>query len=1140
MKTYEFSADTRTFLENIPIPLAVYQYVNDQIKPLLVSKAYVELFGYSSTQEAVYGLGTDLYRNVHPDDISRMENYSYRFAAGEGVYDITFRNKRKDQSDYHLIHGTGKHSTVDGVNMAFITYTDVTAGADSARLIKPAPAAEKDEYSSSDSMEYVKYYDGLTGLQNMTHFLDYSMAGIGKIRDKGEIPVVLYFDLCDLKKYNSRYGLKAGDDQIRLLSELIGKYFGKERSSRFESDHFVVYSENSQIEERLRALFSEMKEQGGGNNLAVKAGISRLEKGGMRLTDACDRARIACESISETGVSAFAWVDDRLMGSTALKYYILRNFDKALKAGWIQVWYQPIIRTMTKTVCSAEALVRWMDPGYGMISPRKFIPVLEESGQIYRLDLYVFEQVCKNHGFVKQSGRDPVPVSVNLSRKDFLHDNLPEDIDRISQKYGIPREFTNLEITESAFVKNIDKVDPFIRRFRKMGYKVWMDDFGSGYSSLGVLKNYVFDELKLDMSFLRNFDERSRKIITAIVRMAKKLDVSTLAEGVETEEQYAFLREIGCEKIQGYYFARPMPFGEILPYLKRRGLGLEPAKWRAYFTKLSRIDYLTDTPLCVVDDDGVRLNILFANRAYREVLQRDHVRDLKEWENKINTPGDPIHIFHRQYADQQLRKQKGPQSAAYPSGDHYMMLTGSVAAMQDEHELYTVHIQYVEINAENFRQTGFETMSDLYYLCNDIAIYDLENDTVEGIKSSLSDQPIGVGMKLKSVSSVINTWKLNYCYLPDQDRFAEFMEIPTLKSRLENSENGVLSGMFRSLTASGEYQWFLHLIVPVQRSDFKKALHVTFKVRLNESDIIRIASSMRDAVSGQKSVGITDQLLWENMILNAKRMYFWKDTDRSFLGASKSFLQYFGFSSMKEIAGKTDEDMGWHIDPGPFKSDEEEVLRNGRKVYLRRGNCIVNGINREIIASKIPVYRGGRIIGILGTVFDEEEEEQFFSGITVRNSVDPLTGLANDRGLSGSIHSYLSTSWRTGMDFSIMEVYVPEYSEVVELYGDGSGDSLLLKISAALKNCAGTGCVIGRVQGSLFYILMHYSRREDVRNVAKKIRNAIESMRRAGQWSGNCSAVITAAYSDHVREGKSSYMVSLSGMILNDKNREEL
>ena len=126
------------------------------------------------------------------------------------------------------------------------------------------------------------------------------------------------------------------------------------------------------------------------------------------------------------------------------------------------------------------------------------------------------------------------------------------------------------------------------------------------------------------------------------------------------------------------------------------------------------------------------------------------------------------------------------------------------------------------------------------------------------------------------------------------------------------------------------------------------------------------------------------------------------------------------------------------------------------------------------------------------------------------------------------------------MDFSIMEVYVPEYSEVVELYGDGSGDSLLLKIGAALKNCAGTGCVIGRVQGSLFYILMHYSRREDVRNVAKKIRNAIESMRTAGQWSGNCSAVITAAYSDHVREDNSSYIVSLSGMILNDKNREEL
>ena len=132
MKTYEFSAETRAFIENIPIPMAVYQYIEDQIKPLLVSRAYLAFFGYDSFQEAIYSLGINLYRNVHPDDIARMEESSYRFATGDGVYDIVFRNRREDQSEYHVIHGTGRHITIDGTSMAFITYTDETSDAGSA------------------------------------------------------------------------------------------------------------------------------------------------------------------------------------------------------------------------------------------------------------------------------------------------------------------------------------------------------------------------------------------------------------------------------------------------------------------------------------------------------------------------------------------------------------------------------------------------------------------------------------------------------------------------------------------------------------------------------------------------------------------------------------------------------------------------------------------------------------------------------------------------------------------------------------------------------------------------------------------------------------------------------------------------
>lgn len=1140
MKTYTISADTRSFLENIPIPLAVYQYIEDQIKPILVSKAYIELFGYNSCQEAVYDMGTNLYRNVHPEDIARMEEYSYRFSTTQDSYDIIFRNKREDQSDYHFIHGTGKHILVDGAKLAFITYTDESVNGDKDSRIEAVLTTMSNQYASSNSIEFAKYYDHLTGMQNMTHFLYHSMGGIQKIWETGQIPVILYFDLCDLKKYNSQYGLKAGDKQICHLAKQIEKYFDKDKASRFESDHFVVYTENDQIESKLQALFLAMKKENDENSLAVKVGIFQFNHDGTRLTDACDRARLACDSITSTTTSQFVWYDKRILKKTALKFYMIRNFEKALQKGWIQVWYQPIVRTITKSICNNEALVRWMDPTYGMISPGQFIPILEDTNQIYQLDLYVFEQVCKNYKQMKANGYTPVPVSVNFSRKDFMHDDLPDVIDRISQKYGVPREFTNIEVTESAFVKNMDHVKPSIERFHQLGYKVWMDDFGAGYSSLGVLKDYSFDELKLDMSFLKTFNEKTKNIISAIVRMSKKLKISTLAEGVETEEQYLYLQKIGCEKIQGFYFGRPMPIAQLPLYCMQKGLVVEQAKWRAYLTKLSRIDYLTDKPLCVVEDNGTQMHIFFVNEMYMNVLKKDHVQSIKDWENKINTIGDPIQIFHRQYANQQLRKHKGPQTASYPSGDHYMQLTGSVEAIHENYYLYTVHIQYVDIHAENVDPIRMETLSNLYYMCNDIAIYDLEKNTVEGIKSSLSGQPMEIGVGL-NMSKVVNAWKVNYCYLPDQKRFAEFMNIATLKTRLKHNKEQALTGLFRSLTVSGEYRWFLHIIVPIQRSNFRKALHVTLEVGLSESNLVKIASSLsRFAYDQQDDTKLTGDILWKNVLMNASSMYFWKDKQRRFVGVSQSFLKYYGFQSEKELIGKTDEDMMWHITPEPFKNDEEEVLRTGKPTYLRKGNCIANGVNRSIFASKIPIYQDGNIIGLLGIAVDadrmkhvlNEQNEQFF--------IDSVTGLSNAKSLSNSIHSYLNEYWHTGTDFAMIKIYIPEYYEVVKLYGSNSGDCLLQKIGTILKKCIHTGCVIGRIQDSIFYLIMHFENKEEVRKMARNIRSGIESIRNVNQWSGNCTAIITVVYSNHSTGNINSYLSNLFDSILVSKDHEKL
>lgn len=1114
MKTYEFNQDTRSFLESLPIPLAVYQYIDDKIKALLVSNAYLKLFGYGSCEEAVYCLNSDLFRNVHPDDIAEMEESAFDFATSKDSYNVCFRNMRDDQTSYHLIRGTGRYITINDHRLGFITYTDETDQAGSDEIVQAVLTSLAEFPASggtSGSTAYARHFDELTGLHNMTHFLKNAGTGIQNLWEQGRSPVILYFDLKDLKLYNSRYGFKVGDEQICRLAGQIEQSFGMESTSRFESDHFVAYADGEHIEKKLRDLFSRMKGSKNGDSLPVKVGIYKCMNDGTGLATACDNAKLACSSISQNTNSEFAYFEEGLLEEAHFKNYIMQNFDAAVKNGWLTVYYQPVVRAMTSTVCGGEALVRWIDPEYGMIMPGRFIPILEETGQIFGLDLYVFEHVCMDHCTLKESGEDVVPVSVNLSRKDFLHDDLVEKLDAISRKYGVPREFTNLEITESAFVGDIDRVGEHIRRLHELGYHVWMDDFGSGYSSLSVLKNFAFDELKIDMSFLRNFDEKSKKIITSIVRMAKEIGIQTLAEGVETEEQFFFLKNAGCEIIQGYYFSKPMPLDETIPFFQKRGIELEEVKWKNYLNAISRIDYLTDRPLCVVDDDGTNIDILFANEAYMNVLRRDSVDDIKEWEKKINTPNDPVHTFHRQYMDQQLRRLEGPQVLAYPSGDHYMQLTGSVVAREDEHYLYTVHIQYVEINAESLQQSSAEAVNELYYLCSDIAMFDFERNTVEGLKSSMSGQPMGLGTTVVGMGTVVDKWTHQYCYLPDQKRFEEFMDLSTLRERLRNNRDHTLTGFFRSRVHTGEYRWLFHIIIPVERTDFAQALHFTIETGLDEGKIKDMVSSLSGTGHDDEGDGITGEVLWKNLLRNSFQMFFWKDDKLRFKGASNSFIEYFGHESVNDIIGKTDDEIKCHLDPAPYRVQEEEILRSGKGEPLNIEKFVIDGVGHDVLTIKLPVFRDGKVIGLMGCCWDFEEATTYLKEKNRIAYTDPVTGLASARGLTDSLYIYLRELCRGHADVALLEIRVPEYDEVTELYGDESGDELLNEVGLALRRVTGRNIIAGRTDRSRFCVLMNYHSKDEIRDVAGRIRREIESIRKAGDWSGDCSAIVTAA-----------------------------
>ena len=241
---------------------------------------------------------------------------------------------------------------------------------------------------------------------------------------------------------------------------------------------------------------------------------------------------------------------------------------------------------MTGKVSSLEALSRWDDPEKGLLTPAIFIPVLEEARLIPRLDSYMIEEAPNLCAVLRRHRRPVIPVSVNLSRVDFDVMKPFQFVESIVSKYEIPRSALRMEVTESALTVDSGRLKEELAKFRKAGYQCWLDDFGSGYSSLNVRQNFSFDEQKMDMAFQRQSGRKSREIMRSIVTMAKALGIHTLAEGVETKEQADFLKSIGCEKIQGYYYSRPLPFEDLSRHLEARSMEVETRQEEDLMEKL--------------------------------------------------------------------------------------------------------------------------------------------------------------------------------------------------------------------------------------------------------------------------------------------------------------------------------------------------------------------------------------------------------------------------------------------------------------------------------------------------------------------------------------------------------------------------
>ena len=408
--------------------------------------------------------------------------------------------------------------------------------------------------------------DALTGLPNMRYFFTLGEKERDRILETGGDPVLLFFDLIGMKHYNSQYGFDEGDRIICGFGSILAEQYGENCVCRYSDDHFAAVTDAADLDKKLRRTFLESEYLNGGRSLPVRAGVYPNSIEEVPVSVACDRAKYACDKHRSSFVSGYYVFDEGMCRQIDDVRYIISRLDRALDERRIRVFYQPIIRSESGKVCDVEALSRWMDPERGMLSPAVFIPVLENARLIYRLDLYVLDRILENMLEQKAEGRGIVPHSVNLSRSDFDSCDIVEEIRQRVDRAGIPHEMLTIEVTESMVGSDFDFMKERIQRFQSLGFRVWMDDFGSGYSSLDVLQYIHIDLLKFDMRFMHRFEEgeESKIILTELIRMAENLGIETVCEGVETEEQAGFLRTVGSTKLQGYYFSKPVPFEEIV------------------------------------------------------------------------------------------------------------------------------------------------------------------------------------------------------------------------------------------------------------------------------------------------------------------------------------------------------------------------------------------------------------------------------------------------------------------------------------------------------------------------------------------------------------------------------------------------
>lgn len=547
-------------------------YLIENVPQKIYQKDYENIIIIDAKREKM--IKTDVLSSVISDYLKKEEAYEgYRsYSSHRAVVESEHERfkkcvelstikegLRKDKQYFFTIHETDKTGEVRLKRYSYIYIderVDIIVGA----------REDITEFSEKDV---------LTGGYNRRGFIRITERLLNEVPDRTKY-AVLFFNVKNFKAVNELFGVESGDVVLQnIFRTLTHSKLSPVITARVESDHFVCLVENKNLdfEELTSVCDNKFVKDGKCMNLIIRCGIFYVEEKPMKISGMIDRAKLAKRYITDEYVQPYMVYDHSMQVAYIDKAKLAGELQEGIAKEQFKVYYQPVIDTKTGKIASAEALIRWIHPDKGFISPALFIPALEENGHISELDFYVLKKVwqfinnrCENNKFV-------VPISVNLSWMDFYDEIMMEKIlkemDRFKENGR--EHMARFEITETSYAAIRENRSGILESLRIKNAKILLDDFGSGFSSFGMLQDYDFDILKIDMSFIRKIGEnpKTKSIVHSIIGMAHEIGIKTVAEGVETEEQVSFLRQSGCDYIQGYYYSKPLPEEEFVEFLEK-------------------------------------------------------------------------------------------------------------------------------------------------------------------------------------------------------------------------------------------------------------------------------------------------------------------------------------------------------------------------------------------------------------------------------------------------------------------------------------------------------------------------------------------------------------------------------------------